>query len=408
MEVFVARQAIFDRRLNVYAYELLFRSCSTDAFGAADGAVATSQVIANSFFSIGVEKILGGKRAFINFPRELLIDERASALPQHLAVIEILETVEPDAEVIAACRHLKAQGYLLALDDFVNHARYAPLVELADIIKVDFRVTAPSERKSLCERYGNSGIRMLAEKVETRDEFEQARAMGYCYFQGYFLSRPALFARRVAPGFKLNYLRLLREMRHCDLELSRIEGLILCDISLSYKLLRYVNSAAFTWSYRIESIRQALVLLGEQEIRKWVSLVALLELAVDKPDELVVTAILRGRFCELLAGRVGLASRKSELFLIGMFSLLDAIMDRPLEELLTEISLRDDVIDVLLGRSPASDRVSSAYSLVRAYEAGDWAELATLADRLGLPKDQIPEIYFDSVSWSDQIFQAAY
>ena len=405
MDIFVARQAILDRRLEVYGYELLFRSCLNNSFDGDDDNLASAHVISNSFFSIGAEKILGGKRAFINFTRDLLIDEQASILPPHIAIIEVLETVERDAEVVAACRNLKSRGYLLALDDFVVQPS-DPLTDLADIIKVDFRATTRAEQEALMRLYGCRGIRMLAEKVERREEFEWARQIGYSLFQGYFFARPVVFSSREVPGFKLNYLRLLQEMHSSELEYGHVESLIQREMSLSHKLLRYVNSAAFYARNQVQSIRQALVFLGEKEIRKWISLVTLLDLAVDKPSELIVAAILRARFCESLAPCIGLSKRSSDLFLMGMFSLLDAIVDRPLEELLAELHLPDDVRDVLLEKARPGDRLAAVYSLARAYEAADWPLLSEVADRLGVPKGRIAEIYVDSVNWSDRIFQA--
>lgn len=405
MDVFVARQAVLDRHLDVYGYELLFRSCLDETSNNRNDRLASSQVICNSFFSIGAEKLLGGKRAFINFPRDLLIDEQASILPPQIAVVEILETVEPDPEVIAACRNLKSRGYLLALDDFARQ-RSDPLSQFADIIKVDFQATTKAEQEGLLQLYGSRGIRMLAEKVETQEEFERARRMGYCYFQGYFFARPVVFSSREVPGFKLNYLRILREIHSPELQYDQLETLIRQELSLSYKLLRYVNSVAFYPRTEIHSIKQALVFLGENEIRKWVSLVTLLDLAVDKPAELVVTALLRARFCESLAGWAGLSRRQSDLFLMGMFSLLDAIVGRPLEELLGELALADDVRDALLGKASRESRMAAVYELVLAYEKGEWEGLSKTASRLGVPKEVIPDVYVDAISWSEQIFRA--
>lgn len=406
MDIFVARQAIFDRNLRVYGYELLFRSCLDSAFDGSDGALASSRVIASSFFSIGIDRLLGGKRAFINFPRELLLDERASMLPPRLAVIEILESVEADAPVIAACRKLKKRGYLLALDDFVPREGDDALTSLADIIKVDFRATDEAGQRRLIEVYGPRGIRMLGEKIESREEFEQARKMGYVYFQGHFFARPVIVSAREIPGFKLNYLRILYEIQQSEVEFARLEELLKREVSLAYKLLRYVNSAGFGFARRIESLRQAMALLGETEIRKWASLVVLPELALDKPSELVVTAVIRAHFCESIARWVGLASRKSELFLMGLFSVLDAMMDRPLAEVLAGLDLAADVRAALLGEELPNSRLADVYRLIRAYETAQWQTLAATADRLGVDRQVIGDAYLESVDWTDQVFQA--
>lgn len=405
MDVFVARQPIFDRQQRVFGYELLFRSCLTNAYDGTEGTQATSQVITTSFFSLDMGKILGGKRAFINFNRDLLVGECVSVLPSEIAVVEVLESVEADEQVMAACKHLKERGYLLALDDFVCEERLAPLAEVADIIKVDFLATPEAERRRLVRRYSGRGIKLLAEKVETPEQFRQAYQMGYSYFQGYFFARPVIISGRDIPAFKLHYLQILKEINLPELDYPRLENMIKQEVSLSYKLLRYINSAAFGWRGPIESIRQALVLLGESESRKFVSLVALPFLAQDKPEELVVTAVIRARFCESIAPRVGLSNRKADLFFLGMFSLLDVIMDRPLEEVLAEVGLAPDVREALLEKSCGRNPLGWILELVRCYEAAEWDRLAQAARHLRLPAEVIPDLYLDSVHWADSVFR---
>ena len=405
MDVFVARQPIFDRQQRVFGYELLFRSCLTNAYDGTEGTQATSQVITTSFFSLDMGKILGGKRAFINFNRDLLVGECVSVLPSEIAVVEVLESVEADEQVMAACKHLKERGYLLALDDFVCEERLAPLAEVADIIKVDFLATPEAERRRLVRRYSGRGIKLLAEKVETPEQFRQAHQMGYSYFQGYFFARPVIISGRDIPAFKLHYLQILKEINLPELDYQRLENMIKQEVSLSYKLLRYINSAAFGWRGPIESIRQALVLLGESESRKFVSLVALPFLAQDKPEELVVTAVIRARFCESIAPRVGLSRRKADLFFLGMFSLLGVIMDRPLEEVLAEVGLAPDVREALLEKSCGRNPLGWILELVRSYEAAEWDRLAQAARHLRLPAEVIPDLYLDSVHWADSVFR---
>lgn len=402
-EVFVARQPIFDRRQKVYGYELLFRPhVDSTAAGTASSA-ASLRVITNSLLSIGVETLLAGTRAFINFPEQLLTDELALSLPPSLAVIEILETVKAGPAVMAACRNLRARGYLLALDDFPQQADYADLAGLVDIIKVDFRATSAAEQESIVHHYLPRGVQMLAEKVETQEEFERARKLGYHYFQGYFFARPVVVSRREIPGFKLTYFRILREIHQPELEFRELESVIQSDVSLASKLLRYVNSAVFGWITPVQSIRQALALLGEQEIRTWASLAALHTLAVDKPDELMRMALLRARFCELVAPWEGLEHRKATLFLMGLFSLLDAMLDRPLAEILAEMRLTGEFADTLLGTAHPGQPMALIYRLVREYESGNWEGFTAAANQLHVPIEIIPELYLNAVAWSNQI-----
>lgn len=404
MEVFVARQAIFDRRLKVLGYELLFRPCrDANSAGTADSS-ASLQVINNSLFSIGIERLLAGTRAFINFPKDLLSDERIFSLPADKTVIEILETVRPEPAVIAACRALREKGYVLALDDFSHLNGWDRLANLVNIIKVDFRATTEAQQQALVERYSGRGIRMLAEKVETHEEFARAYKLGYHYFQGYFFARPVIVSRREILGSKIGYLRILREIHRPELELSALEALIQREVSLASKLLRYINSSIFGWINPVHSIRQALALLGEQEIRNWVSLTALPTLASDKPDELIRTALLRARLSELLAPWAGVGHRKADLFLIGLFSLLDAMLGRPLAEILDEMRLGGDIASALLGDPLAGGVLAAVYALVRQCETGDWTAIAETASRLRVPTEIIADLYLDAVSWSDEIF----
>ena len=405
MEVFVARQAIFDRRLKVYGYELLFRPCRDCTSADAAGSAASLQVITNSFLSIGIEKLLAGTRAFINFPQDLLSDERAFSLPPKGTVIEILESVKPDPAVISACRTLREKGYTLALDDFSHLNGWDELTDLVSIIKVDFRATTIDQQQALASRYSARGIRMLAEKIETIEEFHRACEMGYQYFQGYFFARPVIVSRREIRGNKLGYLRVLKEAHRPELELFALEALIQREVSLTSKLLRYINSPVFGWINPVQSIRQALGLMGEQEIRNWISLAALPTLASDKPDELIRTALVRARFSELLAKWAGLGHRKADLFLIGLFSLLDAMLNRPLAEILAELGLRGDIADALLGTGRPDQPLAEIHALIRQYEAGDWEALCRTAARLRVPKDIIVDLYLEAIAWSDQIFQ---
>jgi len=245
MEAFMARQPIFNRGTEVYAYELLFRSGLDNYFSHPNPDFASSRLIADSFLTFDFEKLSGGKKAFINVTGDVLTREYLTMLPRKYTVFEILETVEPTPEVVSACKRLKEAGFLLALDDFVYHRHLAPLVDLADIIKVDFLVTPPGDRQRLVDDLAPRGIRLLAEKLETQDAFDNAVGMGFDYFQGYFFSRPVIFRRSDVPSFKLHYMQVIQEIHKTSMDFERIESIIKQDFSLSYKLIRYVNSPFF-------------------------------------------------------------------------------------------------------------------------------------------------------------------
>jgi c-di-GMP-related signal transduction protein len=397
MDVFVARQAILDRRKELFGYELLFRSDpEKNEFDGTEPAFATSQLIANTLFSAGFEGILSGKRGFINFDRTMLLDGSWSILPKETVVIEVLETVEPDQAVIDACRRLRARGYTIALDDFLHHPKFDPLIETAHIIKVDLRATPRAEQQRLVSKYGRQGIKMLAEKVETHEEFEWAWSIGFDYFQGFFFTKPVVLRGRQTPSWRLSCLRLLQETQQEDIDFDKLRDLIKNDVSFCYKLLRFTNSALFAHRNEIRTIERALMALGENGIRRWVALAALGSLARDKPNELLVQSMLRAQFAERLARLAGL-SEMHNWFVMGLFSLLDVLLDSTIECALQEIKLARPVEEVLLHRAPACDAMANAYSLICSYERGDWDSVMKLSEAIGVRASDVGDAYVESV-----------
>ena len=402
MDTFIARQPIFDSRRRVFGYELLFRSCLENIFRHPDPDQATSKVITDAFFLFNTSVLTDGKRAFINLTRETLVKEYMFLIPPELVVVEILETIDPDDEVIAACKKLKQAGYLLAMDDFVYKDRFTPLLDLADFIKVDFLSTSESERRFLARTFIPLGIRLLAEKVETAEDFSNALEMGYKYFQGYFFCRPAVIRGKDIPASKQQYFQIFKEIHNREMDFRRMEEIIKRDVSLSYKLLRFINSAYFGLRNRINSIRQALVLLGEKDIKKWLSLITLAGMGTDKPGELTVHTITRARFCESLAPHAGLLKRADDLFLVGMFSLIDAFLDRPISDLLTEIPINEEIKGAILGEE---NRLGEVYIYVLSYEKGDWTRLTSQQLKLGIDEIHPPQLYLKALKWGQEALQ---
>ncbi len=402
MDTFIARQPIFDLKKNVFAYELLFRSGWENYFSHDDIDQAASKVIGDSVLVHGLDTLTAGRKGFYNFSRETLLEAYYTVLPKEETVVEILEDVEPDAEVIKAAEKLKAAGYTLALDDFVYNERFAPLLDLADIIKVDFLLSDRFEQLELAARFAPKGIKMLAEKVETWEIYQDAIKMGYVYFQGYFFSKPTVMTSKDIPAFKLHYLQILKELQKSDLSYDGLEKIIKMEVSLSYKLLRYINSAFFGWKTNISSINHALVLMGENDVKKWASLMVLSSMADDKPNELVVQAVFRARFSECLAPRFGLSAHSQDLFLMGMFSLIDAIIDTSLSELLEKLPIADDIKLALLEQK---GRMGEVFQLLLAYERGNWEEIAELTARFKINDDGISRYYLDALEWANQSFK---
>lgn len=410
MDVWVARQPIFDRKQQLYAYELLFRADRNGTgFDGNDAASATTQVIANTVLGIGIENLLSGRKAFINFDRSLLLGGLSSMLPREDTVLEVLETVEADPEVLAACRKLRQQGYTIALDDFVPRPETEPLTSFADIIKVDVQTTPRAEQERMVLAYRSRGICMLAEKVETQEEFEWALRAGYDYFQGYFFARPGIVSGTQITPMKAVCLSMLREMQQPDLDFNRIESLIAGDVALSFQLLRYVSSASLYRDAPITSIKQALALMGENKVRQWAALATLSRLAKDKPDELLVLSLVRAHFCEYLMRLASEDKTQESLpedaFLMGLFSLIDALLDLPLKEALRRADVNPTVSAALLGTAPENDLFGVICRLVRAWESGEWATVSELARKAGIPVSSIGEAYAESTLWAEKASQ---
>jgi EAL and modified HD-GYP domain-containing signal transduction protein len=401
--VYLARQPIFDRQQKVVGYELLFRTGFNNFCGAlCDEDRASSKTMLNGFITFGLDLLTGGKPAFINFTANLILDEAAIIFPRELITIEILENVAPSVDIIEACKKMKKHGYVIALDDFEYAPELQPLVDLADIIKVDFRLTDKAARKRLMTKIENGHLKFLAEKVETQEEYAEALEMGFSYFQGYFFSRPKIMQRQEIPGYKMNYLQALNEINTPDADFELLEHIVKRDMSMTYKLLRFINSAAFGFHVKIQSIRQALTLLGLTEFKKWASLVALSGLGEDKPEELLLNSMLRAKFCEFLASKVDMKDSTPDLFLLGMFSNIDAFIDRPIEEISEELPLSDDFRRALRGEK---SRFRNVLDMVIAYERADWDEWSRLLNYFKISGEDFPEIYVRSVDWVNKIFK---
>jgi EAL and modified HD-GYP domain-containing signal transduction protein len=400
-EVFVARQPIFDTDQKLFAYELLYRSSLNNSCGPADGTSATLTVLRDAFLLLGTQ-LTGTTRAFINFNLDLLKKRVPHSLRAENTVIEILEDSTDDPVVVDLCIELKREGYTIALDDFTpRNEIVAGLLRLADIIKVDFREVTVAEQADIMRQYAGKGIQFLAEKVETPEEFAEARRLGYRYFQGYFFGKPHIVSARNIPGNKLVYLRMLNEINRPDMDFPSLEGVIKRDTYLTYALLNYINSAYFGLRGRVGSIMQALSLLGEREVRRWASLVILTFLGADKPSEVSVLSLVRAKFCELLAMKVKLAEKASELFMTGMFSMLDVLVGRPLDEVLNTINVAEEIKVAL---TTGGNRYGDVLSLVLAYEKAAWDEVDALADAVGLDKRKLPSDYGTSAEWAARVF----
>jgi c-di-GMP-related signal transduction protein len=391
---FVARQPILDRSQKVFGYELLFRNGLEDYFHT-DSEFASRSTLDSSLL-FGLNTLCDGRRAFVNCTREVLLKDLITLLPPTQAVVEILETVEPDERVIAACRRLKQAHYPIALDDFAPNDPRTALCEFADILKIDIRATTSEQRATILGQYGTKR-QMLAEKVETQQEYRQAQDAGFVYFQGYFFCRPELMMTRDVPANRVHYLRLLESVCRPDLDMLELERLIKQEAAICYRLLRYLNSPLFGFSLQIKSIRHAMAILGERELRRWVRLVVTVGAAEQKCSELLLMALTRARFCELLSRPV---ASQSDLFLMGLLSVMDAILEVSIETLLKQIPVDSETKAALLGQP---GRLRPLYQLMLAQESGEWEQSGELARQLRLSSEEVAERWWQAMQWAQQV-----
>ena len=400
MNVFLARQPILDDKHNVLAYEIFYRSGFTNVYTGRDDDEATSKVIIDTFHNLGLDVLTSGKPAFINFSVGLLEQQVATLFPTEKLVVEVLESVRGTEEVLVKCRELKEFGYTLALDDFVYNEDNEPFLDIADIVKVDFLTADNQELEAVVNRLKKRDVLLLAEKVETHEALKLAQDLGFTLFQGYYFSRPEIVTAKALAPLHLVCFELISEAHRDEIDIDRMADIICRDVSLSYSLLRLANSAAFARRNPTKTVKQALVFLGQREIKKWVSLIALQRMSHTRLEAPVVTSLLRGRFAEQLAGHTEYKDVKGTLFLCGMFSLLDVLLQRPLGNVLEEIHAPLAMIDLLVhGKGPYQD----FWRLVLAYERGQWDEVEEGARRLGLDVALVTRAYLDALEWCPDV-----
>lgn len=403
LQVFVGRQPILDRAGNIFGYELLYRNSETNSFPNVDPEKATIGVLINTFLTIGVDRVTDGGLSFINFTRKLLAQDIFTKLNPDRVVIEILEDVEITPALITRLRTFKQVGFKLALDDFILQEQYLihqNLFELIDIVKVDVLNTTVDERiqiEEFTKQYPN--IILLAEKIETESQFFTALEYGYGLFQGYFFAKPEIVKSAEIPSnvtLHFHILHLLNKETAC---IDDISQLIMRDVSLSYKLLRFINSLAFDIPKQISSIKQAIVLIGLRDTKKWMQVLILHDLgagmAEGRVKALVDFSLHRAKLCELLAKR-NRKKNADEYFLVGMFSLINAIMKRPWEDILPLLSLSEEVVRTLIGEKT---EITPYLQLAEAVERFEWDRLQVLSEELGISEPELSRLSMQAHRW---------
>ena len=394
--IIIARQPIFDNALKVYAYELLFRGHDNhkDSGVTIDsGDYATSQVINHTFMEMGVDRVIGNKIAFINLTKNFILTDDPLPFTQGRVVLEILEDVVVTDEIIEAVKKLVDQGYIIALDDFIFDESLRPLVKLSKIIKIDLLALTDDELREHVAILKQEGVQLLAEKVETQEQYQLCQELGFDFYQGYFFCKPSIIKEEAIPDDNSNIITIISALQNPDVEIDDVEELISRDIGLNYKLLRLLNSASMGLPRKVESIRQGLVILGLKTIKSWATLIALNDLPTKIP-EIMTNALIRAKMCEDLANAYN--CDKGSAFMVGLFSPIDAIMSRPMDELLEELPLSDEIKQTLLHQE---GNLGQLLKDVIHYEQGHWDDITPTTSSL----EELGASYLISTEWTINI-----
>lgn len=347
-DIYIARQSIYDKALEIIGYELLYRNSEVNAASFDDGTIASSETIVNSFIHIGIDNLVGTSLAFVNLPSEFILDNSLIAMFHEQAVLEVLEEVEPSEEIISGLLALKSKGYKIALDDFIYSDDRKQMLEIADFVKIDVLDYTEDELSSLVQLIRKDyKAKLIAEKVETEELFTICKTLKFDYYQGYFFCYPQIVVEKKLSGNKLVVLNLINKIQDPEVEIEELEEILAQDVTLTYKLLRYINSAAFSLRREIDSLKDAIVLLGLEAIKNWASLILMSSLISVKPQQLILTALVRAKMAELLSHHINPALEKSA-FICGLFSVLDALMDKPMVDLLDTVILSTPIKLALL------------------------------------------------------------
>lgn len=397
---FVARQPILNLHGKVHGYELMFRNGPEAAFRG-DGEMASRTMMDNTLL-FGLGKLTGGMPAFVNCTAEALTGELVHVMPSGMTVLEVLEDVDPSPKVVKACRRLKAAGFRLALDDFTWRAGIEPLVELADYIKMDFLTTTALERRALLKRLHGVTVALIAEKVETPKQFAEAREEGFTLIQGYYFCRPVLMENRKVPANRVSHVEILRQLENEPIDLHKLTRMVKRDASLTYRLLRLINSPVCAMRQEVRSVRAALIAVGEDAFKRMATLAIASELNAGQPTELLRMAFVRGRFCELGAGVCGLDS--TEQYLLGLLSLLPAMLRIPLRELTPMLPLRAEIRQALEGEK-LPERALLCW--LEGYERGEWTACDVIAAKHKLDANALMRCYEGALAWAEAVLHFA-
>ncbi|OEU49311.1 MAG: hypothetical protein BA862_12435 [Desulfobulbaceae bacterium S3730MH12] len=400
MDFYIARQPIFNTKKRLFAYELLYRGPEGFPLANVSGERATTGLLTSTFLTKGVEIVSNSKPCFVNFTEDLLLKNIPASFPKGRLVIEVLEDVRPTKEIIAVCRKFSKAGYKIALDDFVYDEKLEPLIEIADIIKIDFRLTPVDMIRKTLRKLSKHKVKLLAEKVESHYEFDQAVKLGFTYFQGYFFSQPEKILIKELALAKITLYNLLAEVTRKKTSIERLHKIISLDVAISYKLLRFINSAYFYRLQEVKTVKHGIAYLGEVQLRRFLILVIVSELAIDKPSELVRLSLVRAKFCELLALQSRFKNVSMEMFLLGLFSLIDSMLETKMEVIMEKLPIAKEIKQAL--SSQTGDYIYFLKAVV-AYERGQIPTFTRALEQINVDQALVPDMYLESLQYANTL-----
>jgi len=396
MDIFIARQPIFTPKEKVYGYEILYRESSENKFNDTEPDKATTNVLLNTFESFGPQIITNEKLAFINFTESLLKENIADLFPKEYLVVELKLSTLQKEDNFTHLDNLKKNKYKISVDNFHLDFNENLITKYADIIKIDFYKFEKEDIAKIANTFKNKNVKLLAEKLETQEDFKLAKNLGFDLFQGYFFKKPEILLTQNLAPLKISYLQLLIKLNEDELDLVELSNIISRDLGLTYRLLKMVNTLSFSLRREVDSVKDALILLGDIKTRKWISVIVLTELSNDRPEELVRTSLVRAKFAELLSSKAKMENKSDVLFLSGLFSMIDVILNKPLEDILKELNISKEVKDSLLDED---DKLYKFLNLIISYEKGNWEEVSEIGKAFNLNTEDISDCYMNSLAW---------
>jgi EAL and modified HD-GYP domain-containing signal transduction protein len=400
MFAFIARQPILDRDKKVFAYELFFRDGKNNCYPSEERDTATSKLIAKNYQTLNLDDISCSKKSFINFQPETLMSGLPASLDPENVVVELLADRSGDRSMLDMCKHVKNMGYKIALEDSSLEPRWDEYLPFIDMLKVNSNTENLDFLTKNVNRFIDANVQLIADKVDTQNSFSIFRDMGFDYFQGYFFARPESVSNKNLPTSKLTLVELMGASSSESFDLESVNNVIEHDVGLSYMLLRFINNPTINKRYKITSLRHALNYMGEIEIKKFIALLALANLSDDKPLELVHLSLVRAKFCDLLGAEKNIGSNPPTAFLVGLFSMLDALLDEQMESLIEKLPLVDEVKEALCG---GQNDLSMFLILVKAFESGNWLKVIRISKILEVDQKLLHSLFNEAILWGNGV-----